>query len=72
MLATLKAIGLSDTELRDIKAADRKWVIVDYLNMIFDREYKAVFSTDDLKKKEAWSAERAALTGNVGLSGKQT
>jgi tRNA uridine 5-carbamoylmethylation protein Kti12 len=68
LLSTLRSIGLSKEELDQVSMADRKWVIVDYVNEITAAGYRHLVeraNTDAGRTAiQQWSAGLATLTGN--------
>jgi hypothetical protein len=63
LLTTLKSLGLTDTELQAVKAADKKWVIIDYIGMIIQYETAAIPNSES-NRQEALRAVVADFTGN--------
>ena len=54
ILASLSGLGVSDDAIQKVSAADRKWVIVDYVFWIFDQEHPLIKSAR--KEQKIWNA----------------
>ena len=68
LLSTLHSIGLSNNEIDQVSAADKQWVIFDYVRAItaagFRRLNEIKTPSEVVSAQMEWSTAVAALTGN--------